>query len=166
MKNRLTLESVLLKEIEKYARETNVAVEHLQNQSIALSGEIEAYARSTDLAVQNLRNDFLTESTAQGLWRQKEDLLRVGKCILYSTGNSSLTDTSHPLAEKRDKVLNWLYPETIQQKHIEIQNRRRGNTGSWILGTPELKEWIKGERDSQLLWGYGIGMYITIEPSK
>lgn len=58
--------------------------------------------------------------------------------------------------EKRKKVLHWLSPQAFDTKHIEISGRRQESTGEWLLNRPEVRDWVKKNPNSPLLWGYGI----------
>lgn len=51
-------------------------------------------------------------------------------------------------------MLNWLYPESYDTKHIEISNKRQKDTGIWLLRSRKFQELVG--RKAQLLWGYGI----------
>lgn len=55
-------------------------------------------------------------------------------------------------------MLNWLFPEDPDIKHVEISSRRQKNTGDWLLESPEFLSWEEGRLGSQLLWGHGIRM--------
>lgn len=60
--------------------------------------------------------------------------------------------------KKRMEVLNWLYPGTINQKHIEISGRRQDHTGIWLLREPLFQDWVANS-GCRLLWGFGIRTY-------
>lgn len=64
--------------------------------------------------------------------------------------------TIRPLAEKRKAVIEWIYPESFDQKHLEISNKRQKETGTWLLESPEFKGWVTEQQNSRLLWGHGI----------
>lgn len=82
---------------------------------------------------------------------------------------ANTTDTNHVVhtlqteqvssaqIKRRKDVLNWLYPDNFDTKHIEISGRRQSNTGEWIFQEPEFIDWAA--QRSKLLWGYGIRMY-------
>lgn len=57
-------------------------------------------------------------------------------------------------------ALNRISPETFNERHIEISNRRKERTGQWILRLPEVQDWRK---NPGLLWGYGIRTYYYIK---
>lgn len=63
------------------------------------------------------------------------------------------------LEEKRENVLNWLYPEDFEVRHNEISNRRLKDTGDWLVKRTEFNDWLMGTPPSPFLWGYGIRMF-------
>ncbi|RPB13084.1 hypothetical protein P167DRAFT_573828 [Morchella conica CCBAS932] len=67
--------------------------------------------------------------------------------IMHELRNESSVLTSHVdrmlTAEKRNKILNWLYPGNFDQKHVETSGRRQKHTTGWIFGTAEFKKLVQ-----------------------
>ncbi|RPB09127.1 hypothetical protein P167DRAFT_577605 [Morchella conica CCBAS932] len=59
---------------------------------------------------------------------------------------------------ERQQILDWIYPEIYSKKHTATRGKRHGDIGAWILTSPDFLNWVKAknDRNSQLLWGYGI----------
>jgi hypothetical protein len=61
------------------------------------------------------------------------------------------------------KILPWLYPRNIAEKHDMLRDRRLEGSGSWFLHTTEFKTWkngvgpnlllCPGMRTNFLMWG-------------
>lgn len=58
--------------------------------------------------------------------------------------------------EKRRNILHWFSPGAFDKKHVEISGTRQQNTGEWLLRRPEVRDWVKKNPNSPILWGYGI----------
>lgn len=56
--------------------------------------------------------------------------------------------------KKRKDVLDWLYPDSVDEKHNEISSRRQKDTGNWLLESKQFRELETGV--PEILWGYGI----------
>lgn len=57
------------------------------------------------------------------------------------------------------EVVNWLYPDEFDKRHVEISGRRREGTGQWIMREPVVQDWVGGVSSFRILWGYGIRTY-------
>ncbi|KAH8153587.1 uncharacterized protein LAJ45_02400 [Morchella importuna] len=98
-----------------------------------LVGLVKKYTEDEDLEVHKLPLDHPVVVN----WYKREEALR--------------------MEEKRENVLNWLYPEDPEARHNEISNRRQRETGSWLTERPEFREWLLHHDPASLfLWGYGI----------
>lgn len=53
-------------------------------------------------------------------------------------------------------MLNWLYPEDFDKRHLEIRSRRNDSIGKWFFEAYEVQRWINYSGVS-LLWGRSVG---------
>ncbi|KAH8148232.1 uncharacterized protein LAJ45_07684 [Morchella importuna] len=125
----------LSKAIEVYFIDIKKAVEY-----------INTCVKGTAPAVQEIKEDV--KNTATTVQEIKSD---VGGTNVAIQALQSTQD-----AEARLKVLNWLYPESFETRHLDISRRRRERTGEWLLKSPEFCEFVSNNQNSPILWGYGI----------
>jgi len=63
------------------------------------------------------------------------------------------------VADDRSQLLAWLSPLEPRLRHQDIQGRRVGNIGEWLMQTEEFRSWRdesrEGEDDKAVLFGYG-----------
>ena len=61
--------------------------------------------------------------------------------------------------DERSEILAWLSPLEPRTRHQDVQNRRVGNVGEWLLQTGEFQRWCYGahdeESDKQILFCCG-----------
>lgn len=145
----------LSKAIEVYFIDIKKAVEY-----------INTCVKGTAPAVQEIKEDV--KNTATTVQEIKSDVGGTNVAIqaLQSTQDGKMAEpprstdfTNRPLAEARLKVLNWLYPESFETRHLDISRRRRERTGEWLLKSPEFCEFVSNNQNSPILWGYGIRKY-------
>lgn len=83
----------------------------------------------------------------------------------YSRAIGALTNTitnellRFKKAEKRIKILNWLWPGDYRQTHDQLQRGRTSDTGKWVFQRTEVGQWLEG-KGPRLLLCYGMRMYI------
>jgi hypothetical protein len=58
------------------------------------------------------------------------------------------------VVEKRERILNWIFPDDFRQRHRIISANRVKGTGEWFLNMGKYKTWIKGTT-SNLLFCHG-----------
>ena len=63
------------------------------------------------------------------------------------------------VADDPTQLLDWLSPLDPRLRHWDIQGRRVGNVGEWLMGTEEFRRWRglgrEGEEDKAVLFCYG-----------
>ena len=63
------------------------------------------------------------------------------------------------IADDRSQLLTWLSPLEPKLRHRDIQERRVGNVGEWLMQTGEFRSWRvwsgEGEGDKPVLFCYG-----------
>lgn len=114
---------------------------------------IAAGMSSVHLTVQGLDARTRAESIAHSVREEKAELDEASE---YSFAESGLNLSIINAERKRMEVLEWFYPDPFDIKHSEICNRRRKDTGGWLLESTEFSTWES--HDPQILWGYGIRM--------
>jgi len=60
------------------------------------------------------------------------------------------------VVQRTKDILEWLHRGSFSERHRYIVSQRVGNTGKWLVETPEFKEWLDGP-ESKLLYCPGIG---------
>ena len=83
----------------------------------------------------------------------------------FNTTNSNNTTTNnnvsnyYTVGDDLSPLLTWLSPLDPGLRHCDIQERRVGNVGEWLMGTEEFKRWCRmgggGENDKAVLFCYG-----------
>lgn len=129
---------VAVQDIKADVRDTTLAVHEVKGNVQGIKGSVE----DTSIAVHAIKGNI--DMALQG----KIYKLTIEFCLLMD----------EPLDKTRRDVLNWLYSEPFDKRHTEIKDRRRENTGEWLLKSPEFREWLKKNPNSPLLWGHGIRM--------
>lgn len=82
----------------------------------------------------------------------------------YHNAMGSLTATmgaellKHDKEEKRQKILQWLGPDTDWNRHKELSEKRVMNTGKWVLQSPQFQNWWN--ESSQSFVCYGIRIFL------
>jgi hypothetical protein len=64
-----------------------------------------------------------------------------------------------PVNEKFQKILDNLFNEKVDSRHIDIRGKRQEGTGKWLLESTQFNKWMRGESGSALLWAHGIGSF-------
>jgi len=63
------------------------------------------------------------------------------------------------IADDRSQLLTWLSPLEPKLRHRDIQERRVGNVGEWLLQSEEFGGWLassgESEDDKAVLFYYG-----------
>lgn len=136
---------------------------------LALTKSLKADVRSMDIVVQ--RTDNVVRDSRRVAYETKHvaDVIDITTQNIYTVvhdtnvtlrnlkdrikSNSEIQEENR-LMEKREKVLEWLYPGPFDTRHTEVSNKRRENTGDWVLQLPGFQKWMKQE--SNKLCGYGI----------
>jgi len=83
----------------------------------------------------------------------------------YFSNNTNSVNTaisvsnSYIIADDRFQILAWLSPLDPRLRHQDIQGRRVGKVGEWLLQTKEFETWCTGseggESDNAVLFCYG-----------
>ena len=86
----------------------------------------------------------------------------------YSIDNSTFSNNTnsfnnvwnnYTIADDRSQLLTWLSPLEPKLRHRDIQERRVGNVGEWLMETEEFRNWRswsgEGEGDKPILFCYG-----------
>lgn len=79
------------------------------------------------------------------------------KELLWCT-NFGAANQPTVLTKERIKLCKWIYPDPIDQKHIEIKGKRQESTGGWLLRDEKFSAWVNN-MGCRLLWGSGIRKY-------
>lgn len=56
---------------------------------------------------------------------------------------------SYTIADGRPQILTWLSPLNPKLRHQDIQQRRVGNVGEWLLQTQDFKSWCVGSEGGE-----------------
>ena len=79
----------------------------------------------------------------------------------FNTSNSynNVWNNCSITTEDQSQILTWISPLEPRLRHQDIQDRRVGNIGKWLLQTEEFKSWCagsgRGESDNAVLFCYG-----------
>jgi len=81
----------------------------------------------------------------------------------YFSNNTNSVNTVNVsnsyIIDGRSQMLTWLSPLDPRLRHQDIQGRRVGNVGEWLLQTEEFESWCTGseggESDNAVLFCYG-----------
>jgi len=78
----------------------------------------------------------------------------------HNTTNPSYNVWKHCSAsDDRSQILSWLSPLEPRLQHREVQERRAGNIGEWLIQREEFKRWCgfrgESEGDNPVLFCYG-----------
>lgn len=93
----------------------------------------------------------ITFATNQRMDKRVEEIEKIGKDTLGAAKRieGGVED------QRRDKILNWIYPiNVLGKQQSDVISRRQEGTGSWFLDTPKFNEWIHGA--SQTLFCPGM----------
>ncbi|KAI5846625.1 hypothetical protein DFP73DRAFT_631040 [Morchella snyderi] len=58
--------------------------------------------------------------------------------------------------EKSRKILDGIYPNPTDRRHVEISEKRHKYTGKWFSQHPDFQAWVDNKLSIQMLWGHGI----------
>ena len=76
-----------------------------------------------------------------------------------NTTNSFNNVWNCTVADDLSQLLTWLSPLDPGLRHYDIQERRVGGVGEWLMETEEFKRWCEvggtGEGDKAVLFCYG-----------
>ena len=78
-----------------------------------------------------------------------------------NTTNSHNVSNYYTVGDDLSPLLTWLSPLDPGLRHSDIQERRVGNVGEWLMETEEFKRWCRldgrseDEGNSVLLWKSG-----------
>ena len=81
----------------------------------------------------------------------------------YFSNNTNSVNTVNVsnsyIIDGRSQMLTWLSPLDPRLRHQDIQGRRVGNVGEWLLQTKKFETWCTGsgggESDNAVLFCYG-----------
>ncbi|KAI5816118.1 hypothetical protein BZA77DRAFT_369074 [Pyronema omphalodes] len=59
------------------------------------------------------------------------------------------------MEKKREKVIQWIFKEPVNSRHVHIGSQRKEGTVKWVFETPEYQQWIS-KAGSPVLLGCGI----------
>ena len=66
---------------------------------------------------------------------------------------------NYTVVDEKSEILAWLSPLEPQKRHHDIQSRRIGKVGDWLLQTEEYRDWLGGvcgaKSDGSALFCYG-----------
>jgi len=69
---------------------------------------------------------------------------------------------NYTVADDRSQILAWLLPLEPKLRHLDLQERRAGHVGEWLIQTEEFRRWrdwsvdsVEGEGDNAVLFCYG-----------
>lgn len=48
-------------------------------------------------------------------------------------------------ADKRTKILDWIFPRDSRSRHKTIQKERVANSGEWFLRNETYQNWLSGK---------------------
>ena len=73
--------------------------------------------------------------------------------------NSHNVWNNYNFSDERSQILAWLSPLEPRLRHQDIQDRRVGDVGEWLLQTEKFRSWRTGsgrlECDDAVLFCYG-----------
>lgn len=107
--------------------------------------------------------------TADNLQKLRSKISKLNE-ILQQAGTSLLISQSHAIQDTIDRfytkedskeIIRWLDPPNPRYIHLDASAKHRPGTGSWLLETPEFKEWKTSP--CSVLWvqgGAGCGKTI------
>ena len=76
-----------------------------------------------------------------------------------NTNSFNNVQNNYAVADDRGQLLAWLSPLEPKLRHRDIQERRVGNVGEWLMETEEFRTWRagsgEGEGDKPVLFCYG-----------
>jgi len=77
----------------------------------------------------------------------------------HNTTNNHNVSNYYTVGDDLALLLTWLSPLDPGLRHSDIQERRVGNVGEWLMGTEEFKRWCRldgrSEDDKAVLFCYG-----------
>jgi hypothetical protein len=65
------------------------------------------------------------------------------------------------LDEKRQKILQWLSPLTMDQKQQDTYSRHQESTGRWLLEKKEFVNWLETDESGGTIWCPGNRKYLV-----
>jgi len=76
-----------------------------------------------------------------------------------NTTYANTTYISPTVADDQPNILSWISPLDPKLRHRDIQDRRIGSIGEWVLQTEEFRSWYavseEGKSDNAVLFCYG-----------
>ena len=76
-----------------------------------------------------------------------------------NTNSFNNVSNNYTAADERPQILAWLSPLEPKLRHKDIQERRVGNIGGWVLETEAFKDWYASSggsgSDNAVLFCYG-----------
>ena len=115
--------------------------------SINHSQQLLLFDRASDKELKMSRNTFNNSTNCQNTANSHNTITNNNVSNYYTVG-----DDLSPL-------LTWLSPLDPGLRHSDIQERRVGNVGEWLMGSEEFKRWCRldggGEDDKAVLFCYG-----------
>ena len=86
----------------------------------------------------------------------------IDNSTLSNNTNSFNVHSNYVVPDGRSQLLAWLSPDSPLEprlRHRDIQERRVGNIGEWLMQTEEFRTWHdwsgEGEGGKAVLFGYG-----------
>jgi len=67
----------------------------------------------------------------------------------YNITNSNNVSNNISVIDDRPEILAWLSPLEPYRRHHDIQTRRVGGVGNWLLRTEEFRSWQRGDGDGK-----------------
>ena len=112
-----------------------------------------------------LKNYKYRQSTNSIIYHPQYPKQRKRKMSQYFSNNTNSVNTAinvsnnYTIADSRSQILTWLSLLDPKLRHQNVQQRRVGNVGEWLLQTQEFKSWCagsgEGEFDNAVLFCYG-----------
>jgi len=71
---------------------------------------------------------------------------------LNTTNSFNSVSNNYVVADDRSQLLTWLSPMEPRLRHRDVQERRIGDIGGWLIQTVEFRRWwsLAGEGDAVL----------------
>jgi hypothetical protein len=58
------------------------------------------------------------------------------------------------MSEKHLKILEWIYPGSVETRHQSISDARTADSGVWFMNDPKVMQWL-GSDKAELLFCIG-----------
>jgi len=62
----------------------------------------------------------------------------------FNVSNVSNVSIHNTVADDQSEILKWLSPLEPRIRHQDVQTRRAGDVGEWLLQTGEFERWCDG----------------------